>query len=53
MLLILVHDLYIDVNGVITIAMDIWSDRHASSCNSVIVGVYYVHLSALRFIAHH
>ena len=52
MLLILVHNLYIDVTGVIAIAIDIWSDRHPSFSNFVIVGVYCVRLSALRFAAH-
>ena len=53
MLLIFVHALYIDVIGVIAIVMNIWSDSHASSYNSVIVGVHCLCLSALRSIAHY
>ena len=37
MLLHYLHYGYIDVSGVITIVMGIWSDRHASACNPSIV----------------
>ena len=36
---IILHYNYIDVTGVIAIAMDIWSDCHVSACNSSFVSI--------------
>ena len=48
MLLHYLHYDYIDVTFVIAIAMDIWSDRHASACNPSFVSIVLCALE-LRF----
>ena len=36
---IILHYGYIELTGMIAIAMDIWSDRHASACNPSFVSI--------------